>query len=51
MGRAARSFVVERYSFSQIGGRLCNLFESTVKGARTAGSFRSRQLDFDVGGQ
>jgi glycosyltransferase involved in cell wall biosynthesis len=51
MGRAARSFVVERYSFSQIGGRLCNLFESTVKGARTAGSFRSRQLDIDVGGQ
>jgi glycosyltransferase involved in cell wall biosynthesis len=36
MGHAARSFVVERYSFSQIGGRLCDLFEAMVNDAQTA---------------
>jgi polysaccharide biosynthesis protein PslH len=40
MGRAARKLVVERYSFSQIGHQLCDLFESTAKGARTAESDR-----------
>jgi glycosyltransferase involved in cell wall biosynthesis len=34
IGRAARSLVVERYAFSQIGRQLCDLFESTVTGAR-----------------
>jgi len=42
MGRAARSLVVERYAFSQIGRQLCDLFESTAKSARTAGSALSR---------
>jgi len=42
MGRAARCFVVERYSFSQIGRQLCDLFESTVSDARGAGSVQSR---------
>jgi len=41
MGHAARSFVVERYSFSQIGSQLCDLLESTVSGARADGSIRS----------
>jgi polysaccharide biosynthesis protein PslH len=50
MGRAARNFVVERYSFSHIGGQLCDLFESTVKGARMAAGVRSWQ-DIDVGGR
>jgi polysaccharide biosynthesis protein PslH len=35
MGRAARRLVVERYSFSQIGQQLCDLFESTARGSRT----------------
>jgi glycosyltransferase involved in cell wall biosynthesis len=36
MGREARSLVVKQYAFSQIGRQLCELFESTVKGTRTA---------------
>ena len=31
MGQAARSLVVERYAFSQIGRQLCDLFESAAK--------------------
>jgi glycosyltransferase involved in cell wall biosynthesis len=30
MGRAARQLVVERYSFAQIGQRLCEVFESVA---------------------
>lgn len=30
MGRAARQLVVERYSFSEIGRRLCDVFESAA---------------------
>jgi glycosyltransferase involved in cell wall biosynthesis len=33
MGRAARSFVVEHYAFSQIGRQLCTLLESTGRGS------------------
>jgi glycosyltransferase involved in cell wall biosynthesis len=31
MGRAARQLVVERYSFSEIGRRLCEVFESAAR--------------------
>ncbi len=51
MGRAARSFVVERYSFSQIGRQLCDLFESTVKGNQSAENVRSRQPDIKIAGR
>jgi polysaccharide biosynthesis protein PslH len=30
MGRAARQLVVERYSFSEIGRRLCDVFEAVA---------------------
>jgi polysaccharide biosynthesis protein PslH len=30
MGRAARTLVVDKYAFAQIGRELCNLFESTA---------------------
>jgi polysaccharide biosynthesis protein PslH len=42
IGRAARSLVVDRYAFSQIGRQLCDLFESTGKGTETAGSAPSQ---------
>jgi glycosyltransferase involved in cell wall biosynthesis len=42
IGRAARSLVVDRYAFSQIGRQLCDLFESTVKGTEMAGSAPSQ---------
>jgi len=48
MGRAARSLVVERYSFSQIGRQLCDLFESTARGPRTIESVQSRRLRVDI---
>jgi glycosyltransferase involved in cell wall biosynthesis len=38
MGRAARTLVVEKYAFSRIGRYLCDLFEATAKGTRTAES-------------
>jgi polysaccharide biosynthesis protein PslH len=41
MGRAARSLVVGRYSFAQIGRQLCDLFESTAKGPRTIAGVQS----------
>jgi len=31
MGLAARQLVVERYSFAQIGRRLCEVFESVAE--------------------
>jgi glycosyltransferase involved in cell wall biosynthesis len=43
IGRAARSLVVDRYAFSQIGRQLCELFESTAEDARTARSAVSQQ--------
>jgi glycosyltransferase involved in cell wall biosynthesis len=48
IGRAARSLVVERYSFSQIGRQLCDLFESTANGARAARNDPSRQIEIDT---
>jgi glycosyltransferase involved in cell wall biosynthesis len=30
MGRAARQLVVERYSFAEIGRRLCDVFEAVA---------------------
>jgi polysaccharide biosynthesis protein PslH len=48
MGNAARSLVVEQYSFSQIGRQLCDLFESTAKGPRTTESVRSPRLHVDT---
>ena len=49
MGRAARALVVDRYSFSQIGRQLCDLFESTARGARTAGNALSQHVDIKTG--
>jgi polysaccharide biosynthesis protein PslH len=48
MGRAARSLVVERYSFSQIGRQLCDLFESTAEGPRAAQSGRPLRMPLDT---
>jgi polysaccharide biosynthesis protein PslH len=50
MGRAARTLVVEKYAFSQIGRRLSDLFEAAAKGdARTAGSALSQHMDIEIG--
>jgi glycosyltransferase involved in cell wall biosynthesis len=49
MGRAARTLVVEKYAFSQIGNQLCDLFESTARGIRTAESGMSQQMEIDTG--
>jgi polysaccharide biosynthesis protein PslH len=49
MGRAARTLVVERYAFSEIGRQLCDLFESTAKGAQKPGSDLTQHPDIEIG--
>jgi polysaccharide biosynthesis protein PslH len=49
MGRAARTLVVERYAFSQIGRQLCDLFESTAKAAQEPASVLTRHPDIEIG--
>jgi glycosyltransferase involved in cell wall biosynthesis len=49
IGRAARSLIVDRYAFSQIGRQVCDLFESTAKGTRTPGSAPSQHMDIEIG--
>ena len=49
MGRAARTLVVEKYAFSQIGRQLCDLFESTAKATQKLGSVLTRHTDIEIG--
>jgi glycosyltransferase involved in cell wall biosynthesis len=49
MGSAARTLVAERYSFSQIGRYLCDLFESTAEGSRSRDRAQLKPMEMEAG--